>query len=99
MTRLNIVLAIVLVACALGLVTSQQRARRLFIDLERAQVRAQQLEVRWDQLQLEQSSLAKSSLVDAKARRELGMQPPAADRTLHLSVDVLAQARAREARR
>jgi cell division protein FtsL len=99
MTRLNIVLAILLVACALGLVTSQQRARRLFIDLERAQVRAQQLEVRWDQLQLEQSSLAKSSLVDGKARRELGMQPPAADRTLHLSVDVLAQARAREARR
>ena len=99
MTRLNIVLAVVLVACALGLVSSQQRARRLFIDLERAQARAQQLEVRWDQLQLEQTGLAKSSLVDSKARRDLGMQPPSADRTLHLSIDVIAQARTREARR
>ena len=99
MTRVNVVIGILLLACALGLVTSQHRARRLFIDVERAQARAQQLEVQWDQLQLEQTGLAKSSLIDAKARRDLGMQPPTADRTLHMSIDVLAQARAREARR
>jgi cell division protein FtsL len=99
MTRLNVAIAVLLVACALGLVTSQHRARRLFIDMERAQARAQQLEVQWDQLQLEQTGLAKSSRIDAKARGQLGMQPPAADRTLHMSIDVLAQARAREARR
>jgi cell division protein FtsL len=81
------------------LAPQQHRARRLFIDVERAHARAQQLEVQWDQLQLEQTGLAKSSLIDAKARRDLGMQPPTADRTLHMSIDVLAQARAREARR
>ena len=51
MTRLNILLSMLLVVCALGLVTSQHRARKLFIDLEQANNQTQQHEVRWDQLQ------------------------------------------------
>lgn len=87
MTRANIMLAALLVACALGLVTSQHRARKLFMDVERAQAQAARLEVRWDQLQVEQTALAKASLIDAKARRELAMQSVSPDRTLHLVVD------------
>lgn len=87
MTRANILLAALLVVCALGLVTSQHRARKLFIDVERAQAQAAQLEVRWNQLQVEQTALAKASLIDAKARRELAMQSISPERTLHLVVD------------
>lgn len=87
MTRLNVVLALLLVVCALGLVTSQHRARRQFVDLEHAQNQAKQLEVRWDQLQLDQTGLATASLIDAKARRGLAMQQISPQRTLHLSVE------------
>jgi len=98
-TKVCLWLAVALIGCSLSLVTSQQRARRLFIDLERAQARAQQLEVQWDQLQLEQTGLSKVSLIDSRARKTMAMQPVAAERTLHLSIDVVAEARAREASR
>jgi cell division protein FtsL len=87
MIRLNTLLAAVLVVCALGLVTSQHRARKLFIEVERAHGQTRQLEVQWDQLQLEQSALATSSLIDAKARKGLSMQPAPPQRTLYLSLD------------
>ncbi len=85
--RINIVLVGLLVVCALGLVTSQHRARKLFIDLERAQVHAQVHEVRWNQLRVEQTELSKIARVDSLARRELGMLVVPAELTLHLSVD------------
>jgi cell division protein FtsL len=87
MTRANILLTALLVACALGLVTSQHRARKLFVDVERAQAQAAQLEVRWNQLQVEQTALAKASLIDTKARRELAMESISPERTLHLVMD------------
>ena len=87
MIRLNVLLAGVLVVCALGLVTSQHRARKLFVDVERVHGQTRQLEVQWDQLQLEQSALATSSLIDAKARKGLSMQPAPPQRTLYLNVD------------
>ncbi|MGD9945704.1 MAG: cell division protein FtsL [Burkholderiaceae bacterium] len=87
MARLNILLAAVLVLCSLALVTSQHRARKLFIDSERARTQTAQHEVRWNQLQVEQTALANASLIDAKARRELAMQSISADRTLHLVID------------
>ncbi|MBK8765237.1 MAG: cell division protein FtsL [Burkholderiaceae bacterium] len=99
MTRVNLLLGALLILCALGLVTSQQRARRLFVDLERAQAKAQQLEVQWDQLQLDQTGLAKASLIDSRARKGLAMQPLSADKTLHLTIDTAALARAQEAAR
>ncbi|MBN9429630.1 MAG: cell division protein FtsL [Burkholderiales bacterium] len=87
MVRVNIVLAVLLVLCSLALVTSQHNARKLFIDVERAQTQSAQHEVRWNQLQVEQTALANASLIDAKARRELAMQSISADRTLHLVID------------
>jgi cell division protein FtsL len=85
--RINVALTLVLVVCALGLVTSQHRARKLFIDLERAQNQARQLEVQWEQLVLEQTGLSKASLIDAKARRGLAMQPVPAERTMYLTLE------------
>jgi len=91
LTRINVMLAALLALCALGLVTSQHHARRLFIDLERAQAHSAAHEVRWNQLQVEQTELAKSALIDARARRELGMQAVQGERTLHLSIDPITR--------
>jgi cell division protein FtsL len=86
MMRLNIVLAFVLLVCALALVTSQHHARKKFIEVERSQTQAKQLETQWEQLQVEQSQLTKSSLIDGKARRDLNMQPLDPSRTLHFNI-------------
>jgi cell division protein FtsL len=88
MMRLNIVLTLVLLICALALVTSQHHARKKFIELERSQLQAKQLEIQWEQLQVEQSQLTKSSLIDTKARRDLHMQPLDPSRTLHFNIAV-----------
>lgn len=91
MTRLTTVLAAVLVICALGLVSSQHRARKLFIDVERAQGQARELDVQWNRLQLEQGALATASRIDARARKGLAMQPAPPQRTLYLSVEPKAE--------
>lgn len=90
MTKLNIGLSALLVVCGLGLVTSQHRARNLFVDLERANNRTREFEVRWEQLQVEQTGLASASLIDAKARRGLGMQSVLPQRTIHLNLGAAA---------
>lgn len=76
MTRLNLVLFLVLIACALGVVTSQHKARKLFVELQNEQERAKQLDVEWGQLQLEQSTWAMHSRIEKLATRELRMKVP-----------------------
>ena len=92
MPRLNFLLGVLLMVAALSLVTSQHRARKLFIELERAQPAARQLDVDWRELQLQQTQLAKHSLIDAAARRDLKMQPVTPSRTLYLSLPDLPAA-------
>ncbi|MBP0598522.1 cell division protein FtsL [Herbaspirillum sp. LeCh32-8] len=84
--RLCILLTAVLVACALSVVSAQYRARSLFIELERAQTAARQLDVDWAQLQLDQSTLGKNSRIEELARRDLSMMPLTAARTQYLTV-------------
>jgi cell division protein FtsL len=76
MTRLTLCLLGLLAACALGLVTSQHHARKLFAELEREQARAKSLEVEYGQLQLEQSTWAMHARVERLARERLRMRPP-----------------------
>jgi cell division protein FtsL len=85
MTKVNAVLVAVLLTCALLLVTSQHRARKAFIELERAQSMARKHEDELNQLQLEQTQLAKHSRIDAVASRELRMQPVTPERTLYVA--------------
>ena len=70
-----------LTACALGLVTSQHKARKLFAALEREQEQAKLLDVEWGQLQLEQSTWAMHARVEKIARNRLQMSVPDARRT------------------
>ncbi len=84
LNRLNILLALLLVVCALALVTAQHRARKLFVEHERARAASRQLETRWNELQVQQTQFAKTSLIDAKARQDMGMQAVPPERLVHL---------------
>ncbi len=86
--RSLITVVVLLVLCSLLLVNSQYQARRLFIELERAQLRQKELETEWDQLQYEQSTLAKHSRIDTIARTSLGMTVPGPGRTQYLTAGV-----------
>ena len=83
MIKLNAVLAGILVVCALALITSQHKARKLFVDLQKQQDEARQLEVEYGQLQLEQSTWAMHSRVERIAANSLQMRVPPATR-VHL---------------
>jgi cell division protein FtsL len=74
--RLNILLTLILIACALSVVTSQHKARKLFVQLEKEQELARQLAVEWDQLQLEQSTWAMHTRVEKIAAGQLHMRMP-----------------------
>lgn len=76
MVRFNMFLLLIAVMCALGVVTSQHRARKLFQDLENEQERARQLEVEYGQLQLEMSTWATHPRVEKIARERLHMVVP-----------------------
>ncbi|MRR49578.1 MAG: cell division protein FtsL [Rhodocyclaceae bacterium] len=77
MLRFNVILLLVAVICAIGVVNSNHRARKLFIELEREQARMKELDVEWNQLQLEQSTWAAHARVEKIAREKLGMKTPA----------------------
>ena len=76
MVRFNMILLLVVVVCALGVVTSQHRARKLFQDLEGEQERARQLDVEFGQLQLELSTWATHPRIEQIARDRLHMVLP-----------------------
>lgn len=78
--RLNALLFVVLLLCALAVVTSQNEARRLFSALQDEQDRSRDLEIQFGQLQLEQSTWAMQSRIEQVASKKLGMRVPDADR-------------------
>ncbi|MDP1645547.1 MAG: cell division protein FtsL [Thiobacillus sp.] len=80
MSRLNIILALLLVACALAVIQAQHRSRTYFVELERLKKQARVLDEQWGQLQLEQSTWANLARVDALARSRLGLVAPPQDR-------------------
>ena len=83
MARLSLVLLVILVVCSLGLVTSQNRARKLFGELEREQEHSRQLGVEYGQLQLEASTWAVHARIEDIAARRLRMRVPDA-KHLHI---------------
>ncbi|MBK4733555.1 cell division protein FtsL [Noviherbaspirillum pedocola] len=85
--RIGMLLTALVVASALSLVNAQYEARRLFIELERAQSSARQLDIEWSQLQLDQSTLGKHARIEASARSELHMVPVTPARTQYLNVE------------
>ncbi len=76
MARLNVFLLLAAVVCALMVVTSQHKARKVFQALESEQERARQLEIEFGQLQLELSTWATSPRIEKIAREKLHMHTP-----------------------
>ena len=69
-------LTLVLIACALSVVTSQHKARKLFVELEKEQQLAKQPAEEWGQLQLEQSTWATHARIEKIATGQLEMRVP-----------------------
>ncbi|HXU51876.1 MAG TPA: cell division protein FtsL [Casimicrobiaceae bacterium] len=80
MTRVNLVLLAVLVACALSLITARHQSRKLFVTLERAQAEGRAYDVEYGKLLLEQSTWGMPARVEKIARENLKMQLPDASR-------------------
>ena len=93
MTRFNLALLGLLIVCALLRVTSPHQARKLYVELQKEQELAKQLDVEWGQLQLEQSTWAMHARIEKIASRNLGMRVPPASR-----IQVLSPSAAEEAR-
>ena len=81
MVRTDVVLVVLAVLSALGVVAAQHQSRKLHTALEREQAHAQELEVEWGQLQLEQSTWAPVR-IEKIARQRLGMGAPTMEQTL-----------------
>lgn len=75
MLKLNIVLLLVAIGCALGVVTAQHQSRKLFVALEKERERAKQLDVEFGQLQLEASTWGMQGRVEKLAATQLNMRP------------------------
>lgn len=86
MTKLNILLTLIVIACALGVVTSQHEARKLFMELEKEQEQARHLAVEWGQLQLEQSTWAMRARIEEIATKQLLMSVPDGSRIKVISL-------------
>ena len=92
MSRVNLLLLAVAVACALGVITAQHKSRKLFIDLEAGQSEAKRLDEEFTQLQLEQGTWATNKRVEAVASRSLGMQLPEPGSTRVVTMDAAPEA-------
>jgi cell division protein FtsL len=76
MFRLNLFLLLIVVLCALAVVTSQHRGRKLFQALEAEQEKVRRLDVEFGQLQIEMSTWATHPRVEKIARDRLRMVVP-----------------------
>ena len=90
--RLNPLLLLALILCALGVVTSQHNARKLYMELQREQDTAQQMDVEWGQLQLEQSTWSVPSRVEKMAAAKLEMVVPKGNQVRFVRVDRVGEA-------
>lgn len=80
MTRLNFILYFALMFSALGLINSQHKARKLYIELEQLSQAEKQYNQEYGQWQLEQSTWAMHSRIEQIAAQQLQMQVPDAKR-------------------
>ncbi|MDR0996454.1 MAG: cell division protein FtsL [Zoogloeaceae bacterium] len=76
MNRVHLLLLIAVLAAALGTVTSQYKARKLYRELEQAQTHARQLDEDYGQLQIEQGTYAAHERIERIASTRLSMRLP-----------------------
>jgi cell division protein FtsL len=82
-TASAVLLALLLVLACLSLVTSQHRARGLFVELGRLQLQAKDLEAEGNRLRIDLGKAAQPAAV-AGAARNLGLRPTESKQTVFL---------------
>jgi cell division protein FtsL len=87
MTRFNLLLLVVLIFCALSVVTSQHQARKAFIELQSEKERESKLDQEWRELQIESQTLGTHKRIEQKASKELGMTLPDPKKTVMVNLD------------
>ena len=87
MIRVNVFLLVLVIACAIGVITSQHQARKRFIEIENEQAAARKIAEEFTQLQLEQSTWATHKRVSAIATAQLGMRMPDSTTTTILTLE------------
>lgn len=90
MTRLNTILLLALIGCALSVVTSQHKARKLFIELQTEQDAERRLDNEWRELQIEAQTQGNGKRIEQKAARDLGMSLPDPKKTVIVVLDGVA---------
>jgi len=92
MSRLNTLLLLLLIACALSTVAATNHQRELFIQLGWLQSEAHQMAQNGAELQYQEGALSKTTLIERVATDQLKMQPVTPGRTQYLVVNVAADA-------
>jgi cell division protein FtsL len=90
MSRLNMLLFGSAVVLAILVVHEQNRARRLFMDLQKEKDTAEQLAIEWNQLQIEQGMLSANKRIEEGAVKGLQMQLPPPGKVKLIVVDKTA---------
>lgn len=83
-TLAMVVLLIAVTGTALGVIYAKHQSRELFIELQALQAQRDDLEMEWEQLQLEQSTLSTEAVVDHAARTRLDMIVPTTDAVVYI---------------
>ena len=96
MFKLNLFLLLILVMCALGVVTAQHEARKLNMALENERKIMRKLEVDWGRLQLEQSTLISRRQIENSARVQLNMEVPTVNHVQIISASKVEDSRLTE---
>lgn len=73
-----------IVSSGVGLVYTKHQSRKLFIELQVLQGLRDDLEIEWEMLQLEESTLTTEAVVDQAARVRLNMMVPDANSVIYI---------------
>lgn len=79
-----LVLIMGIVSSGVGLVYTKHQSRKLFIELQVLQGLRDDLEIEWEMLQLEESTLTTEAVVDQAARVRLNMMVPDANSVIYI---------------
>lgn len=81
---LQVLLAALVFASAVGVVVARHEARQAFIEHQAELKQRDALNLEWTQLQLEQATWATQARIETAARERLGMIRPTPDRIVYV---------------
>ena len=77
-------LTVAVLGSGIGVVYTQHTNRQLFMELQKLQEKRDDLEVEWELVQLEQSTLVTDAVIEQTARKRLNMLIPDPGEVLYI---------------